>query len=572
MIVQDVDMDFEGFQANPRLKKINTKIDWTEEHVQEYMRCAQDVEYFCNNYVKIINDGELMNFNPRPYQQNIIQAIHNNDRVIALLPRQSGKTTSVTAYILHYILFNQHRTAAFLANKRETALELLGRVHFAYQHLPIFLQQGIIEWNKGSIVLENGSRAIATATGKDAISGYTINLLILDEVAKIENWDEFASSVIPTVSSNKTAKIVQISTPKGLNHFYQTWMMAQPEAKLPNGYVPITINWDDVPGRDQDWKRKSLEELNNDETKWNQEYGCEFLGSSGTLINGATLKTLLANVLPPIFQNNDATLRKYKEPIKNHNYAMCCDVSEGKGFDYSIANVIDVTSTPYEQVCVFQSNNTTPHEFAQILYELGSSYNEAMVLIEHSSLGPQVSDALLHDYNYGNILATKSYGTLGKKLTTETGNSVDLGLKMTQTTRRIGTSITKLLIESHKLLLPDFATVSELTVFSREEGKTKFEAETGYHDDLVMTLVIFAWLSDQDYFRESTNIKTLTELRDLDQKQLESDLIPLGFCERYNKIEDTPISYNHNDLMFKTKDGTYKSWIEIDPDDCPPNF
>jgi hypothetical protein len=302
-----------GFKNNPKLKKMGTPFEWTEQGIKEYAKCAKDPIYFIEHYMKIIHgDLGLISFKLRGYQRDMIKSIHDSRRVIMCMARQSGKSTAMVGYILWYILFNEHVTAALLANKEKTALEILAKAHLAYMHLPLFLQQGIKEWNKGSIVLENGSRVIGDATSADAVRGYAINLLVLDEAAHVENWDQFSTSVIPTISSMKTSKIVQISTPKGLNHFYQTWINAQPDSKRPNGYVPIMVTWQQVPDRDEAWRKTALEELNYDEDKFAQEYAGEFLGSSGTLIAGWKLKELLQHTqsVIPIYENT--FLKKYK--------------------------------------------------------------------------------------------------------------------------------------------------------------------------------------------------------------------------------------------------------------------
>ncbi|HYT42504.1 MAG TPA: terminase family protein, partial [Methylomirabilota bacterium] len=476
-------------------------------------------------------------------------------------------------YILWYILFNPHVTAALAANKEDTALELLSKAHLAYLHLPLFLQQGIVEWNKGSIALENGSRVIADATSVDSMSGYTINLLVIDEVAKIDNWEEFSASIIPTISSGETTKIVQISTPKGLNHFYKSWINAQPGAKHPNGYHPIMVHWKEVPGRDENWRVNALAELNNDEDKFAQEYDCEFLGSSGTLIAGWKLKELMTRVnsVTPLAQSKD--LIQFEAPKAKHVYSITCDVSEGKAFDYHVANVIDCTVIPYNQVCVYRSNEASPAEFAQILNELGHSYNMAMILIEFESLGAQVAGLLFEEYDYENLISTKAGGSFGIHITTESGKTVNRGgVKMTQTIRRNGGNLAKLMIEQDKLLINDFNTASEFCTFSREDGKVKFEAEKGCYDDAVMTVLIFAWMSDQEYFRENTNIYTVKKLREMDETSVENELIPFGFIDKGPEVIPQQSRWEPNDIMYKNKEGNYVSWLVYDDDDKPNNF
>jgi len=566
MIKTPILLNFRGYLNNPHLKKAGIKIEWTEESVQEYKKCTDDPIYFIETYMKIVHvDQGLIAFKLRGYQREMITAINGNRRVIMTMARQSGKSTALIGYILWFILFHENVTAGLLANKGETAREIFAKLRLAYMHLPLFIQQGIMYggWNKGSIELENGSRAVAESTASDTVRGYTFNLLCIDETAHIEHWDEFSQSVIPTISSGQTTKMVQISTPKGLNHFYKTWMNAQPGAKDPNGFYPIMVHWSQVPGRDEKWKSEALKELNNDMDKFAQEYECEFMGSSGTLIAGWKLKELMQSYANPIYEKEG--LYKYVDKEEKHQYAVTVDVSEGKGLDYSTFHVIDVTTMPYVQVCVYRSNLIGPHEFAQILYNTAKSYNNAAVLVEYESLGPQISDILYDTYDYENLLSTESAGSRGKKISTKGGTNIDRGIKMTVTVRATGCSLLKLLVESNQLIINDYNTIMEMATFSREEGKTKFEAEEGCHDDLVMALVVFSWLSDQNYFSEITNINTLSQLRDRNIKAIEDELVPFGFWS-----EPPPIPAH---LQPHNKDVFHK-WLMMDPDDedYPKNF
>jgi hypothetical protein len=550
-----------GYKNNPLLKRTGTRIEWTPEAVEEYRKCSESPQDFIETYMKIVHlDHGLIPFKLRGYQIEMINAIHTERRVIMCMARQSGKSTAVIGYILWYILFNPHVTAALLANKEKTALEILNKLHVAYMHLPLFIQQGVMEWNKGSITLENGSRVIADSTSADTVRGYAISLLVVDETAHIEHWEEFSTSVIPTISSAKTSKIVQISTPKGLNHFYNTWINAQPEAKNPNGYYPIMVHWTAVPDRDAAWQVEALKELNNDTDKFAQEYECEFIGSSGTLIAGWKLKELMKTYATPIVEKDN--LSKYQDPIRDHKYVMTVDVSEGKGLDYSAFHVIDVTALPYQQVCTYHSNQSTPIEFTEIIFNTAKSYNEALILVEYESLGPQVSDALFNTYEYEGLLSTESAGSRGKRISTK-GGKTDKGIKMSITVRTMGCSLLKLLVEQGKLIVNDYNTIAELATFSREEGKQKYEAEEGCHDDLVMSLVVFAWLSDQDYFSDYTGVQTLAQLREKDVKAIEDDLTLFGFVDK-----GTP------EVEVETVKA-YRSWIvanEIEDDEELHNF
>lgn len=513
-----------GYNGNVNLKKANQSIDWTPDLVQEYIKCSQDVVYFTETYMKIINiDKGLVNFELYPYQKEMLKSFANGRFNIITTARQAGKSTTTCAFILWYIIFQSEKTVALLANKGDTAREILSRIQLAYQHLPKWLQQGVVEWNKGSFVLENQSRVIATATSSNNIRGFSVNLLFIDEAAFIENWDEFFTSVYPTISSGSDTKIILVSTPNGLNHFYSIWVNAK-EAR--NGYNHIMVRWQDVPGRDDNWKNNTLAAMNFDLEKFEQEYNCEFLGSSGTLIAGWKLKEMVHQT--PILEKDG--MIQYVAPVKERVYMMVCDVSRGKGLDYSAFQLIDVTSMPYQQVCVYRNNSISPIDYASIIHRTAKSYNNASVLVEVNDIGEQVSHSLSYDFDYEHVLFTENAGRSGKRITSGFGVSstqIDKGIRTTKIVKTIGCSILKLLIEQNQLVINDFNTINEFSTFSKKGNS--YEAEPQKHDDLVMCLVLFAWLSDQQYFKDYTNINTLMSLRDKTEEDLEQDLAPFGF-------------------------------------------
>lgn len=511
-----------GYNGNVLLKRANQEIEWTPDLISEWVKCSEDPLYFIKNYMKIITlDNGLQLFKPYPYQENMIKSFVDERYTIVTTARQAGKSTTTVAFILWYILFHEDKTVALLANKGETAREILGRVQLAYQHLPKWLQQGIKEWNKGSFELENNSRVIAAATSASAIRGYTINLLFIDESAHIDNWDEFFTSVYPTISSGKESKIILVSTPNGLNHFYSIWVNA---IEKRNGYNPIMVKWNDVPGRDEKWKKDTLAGMNFDIEKFNQEMNCEFMGSSGTLIAGWKLKELVHQ--SPMVEKEG--LIQYKSPENDHVYMIVCDVSRGKGLDYSAFQVVDVSKMPYEQVCVFRNNALTPMDYADVIFRTAKAYNNSSVLIEINDIGEQVSHSLHYDFGYENVLFTENAGRSGKRISSGfAGKNADKGIRTTKVVKSIGCSILKLLVEQNQLIINDFHTISELSTFSKKGNS--YEAEPGKHDDLVMCLVLFGWLSEQQYFKDYTDINTLMSLREKNEEDMEQDMSPFGF-------------------------------------------
>lgn len=520
-----------GYNGNPLLKKARKKIAWTQEQVQEWLKCANDPIYFSEKYIKIVHvDRGFIPIVLYDYQKEIIEKLQNNRRVTVVTSRQAGKTTTAAAIILHYILFNDHKTVALLANKGDAAREILERVKVAYEALPDWLQQGVEEWNKGSISLENGCKVIAAATSSSAIRGKSISLLYIDEAAFVDNWDEFFASVFPTISSGETTKILFTSTPNGLNHFYKTCMGAKEGT---NGYQYVEVPWQQVPGRGEEWRKETLAAMDFDHEKFAQEFECAWLGSSGTLISGAVLKTMVAKA--PLASRDGLNVYKEKDP--NRRYSIVVDVSRGKGLDYSAFQVIDITEMPYDQVCTFKNNMITPLDFAAIIHRISKTYNNATILVEINDIGGQVADSLYFDYENENIIFTENAGARGKRISAGfSKKTAERGIRTTKTVKSIGCSMLKLLIEQRQLIINDHNTIHELSRFSKKG--TSYEAETGSNDDLVMCLVLFAWMSDQQYFKELTDINTLNILRDKTDEELENELTPFGFMDDGHPEDD----------------------------------
>ena len=519
-----------GYNGNVNLKRKGTPIEFSQDMVTEFLKCAKDPIYFSEKYIQIVHvDHGLIPIKMYDYQKEIAEAITHNRRVTVNTSRQAGKTTTAVAIILHYVLFNDYKTCALLANKGDAAREILDRIKIAYEALPKWLQQGVIEWNKGSVEFENGCKIIAGSTSSSAIRGKSISFLYIDETAFVENWDEFFASVFPTISSGDTTKILFTSTPNGLNHFYKTCEGAKENR---NGYIYIEVPWQKVPGRDDAWKQETLQAMDFDLQKFSQEFECNFLGSSGTLIEGSKLKQLVYK--DPIKSSQHFSV--YEEPIKDHIYACIVDVSRGKGLDYSAFQLIDVTDMPYRQVCVFRDNNITPIDYAEIIHRTIERYNEAYTLIEVNDIGEQVAEVLHYEFECESLLNTESAGRSGKRVSTGFGKNSDKGVRTTKSVKSIGCNMLKMLVEQDQLILNDFQTINELSTFSRKG--VSYEAESGCHDDLVMGLVLFAWLTDQMFFREITDINTLQKLRSRNEEELMESLLPIGF-NSYDEDENT---------------------------------
>ena len=518
----------EQYLGNPNLKKAHTKSRFTKKNVQEVMKCMDDPKYFIENYLKIVTiDKGLVPFEMYDFQREMVDKFHENRFTICKLPRQSGKSTIIVSYLLHYVLFNDNVNVAILANKSSTARDLLGRLQLAYEHLPEWMQQGVLNWNKGSLELENGSRIVAASTSSSAVRGSTFNIIFLDEFAYVPNniAEEFFSSVYPTISSGKKSKVMIVSTPHGMNMFYKLWMDA---VNKKNDYVPTEVHWSAVPGRDEKWKEQTIR--NTSESQFQTEFECEFLGSVDTLINASKIKSMVA-----IDPKRSGSFDVWEQPKKGHIYTVCVDVARGISNDYSAAIVIDCTKAPYKIVAKYRDNDIKPIVFPSIIQKLGNAYNKAYVLIEINDLGQQVADAMQFELEYDNMMMVTQRGRSGQVLGGGfSGRGSQLGLRMTKGTKKIGTSNLKSLIEADKLIINDFDIISELSTFIAK-GKS-FEAEPGSNDDLVMCLVIFSWLANQRYFKELTDVNVRGQMFTDQQNAIESDMAPFGFID--NGLDD----------------------------------
>lgn len=528
-------MEFNDFyKGNPLLPKAGTKRELTPEQIQEFMKCAADPVYFANNYFWAVHQEHgLMQITPYNYQIDALGQYAEKGRLIMLTARQVGKTTLATIIILHTALFNKNKNIALLANLQATAIEILDRIKEAFENLPDFLKQGVKIWNKKTVKFENGCTIFANASKGSSIRGKSIFLLYIDECAFVEDWDAFAASTLPTITSNKNAKIIYTSTPNGLNHFFEYCNLARSGK---NGFGYIEVPWYKVDGRDEAWKEKTLQDMNYDLQRFSVEQECEFMGSSGTLINGATLKRLEAHV--PIHEHDN--LKIYKPKYGNHLYALIVDSSEGKGLDYSAFSVIDISQIPYEQVATFKSNTITPQDYARIIDIVCKQYNNPFVLVElNAPAGTIVSEQLFWDYEYENLIFTENLGKKGKKVSTGMGGKkVDRGIFTSAPVKATGCTMLKLLVEQGQLIIWDKETIDELRVFSKK-GKS-YEAEEGKHDDLVMGLVLFGWLSAQRYFKDMTDRdinKTLVERTD---QEIEDYVDGIGVMVMNDGLDDFP--------------------------------
>ena len=512
------------YLGNPLLKKSNVPVNWEKDQILEYQKCMEDPIYFIKNYIKIVSlDDGLVPFRLYDFQEKIVETIHNDRFTICKMPRQSGKSTTMVSYILHYILFNPNMNVAILANKAATARDILGRLQLAYENLPKWLQQGVVSWNKGSVDLENGSRVVASSTSSSAVRGGSYNMIFLDEFAFVPTnvAEDFFSSVYPTISSGKTTKVIIVSTPNGMNLFYKLWVDAEHKR---NSYNIVDVHWSQVPGRDEKWKIETI--ANTSEEQFKREFECEFLGSANTLIHPTKIKSMAFK--NPITSN--AGLDMYEKPQHGSTYVLVADVARGTKNDYSAFIVFDVSTVPYQIVAKYRDNEIKPMLFPNVIHDVAKAYNMAYVMVEVNDIGEQVATALQFDLEYENLIMASMRGRAGQVVGGGfSGGKAQLGVRTTKAVKRLGCSNIKQVIETDKLIINDYDLITEFSTFILK-GQS-YEAEEGHCDDLAMCCVLFGWLVEQTYFKELTDDDIRARMFDEQQNQLEQDMAPFGFLD-----------------------------------------
>ena len=524
--------DSNAYLGNPNLKRTGLAHNFTKDEIVEYQKCSESPIYFIKNYVRIVSlDHGLVPFDMYNFQEGMVDTMHENRFTIFKLPRQSGKSTIIISYLLHYVLFNPNTTVAVLANKSTTARDILGRLQLAYENLPKWMQQGIIAWNKGNIELENGSKILAAATSSSAIRGGSYNVIFLDEFAFVPTnvADQFFASVYPTITSGQNTKVIIVSTPHGMNQFYKLWVDAE-EGR--NNYIPTEVHWSEVPGRDAAWKEETIR--NTSESQFNSEFECEFLGSIDTLISPTKLKQLTYRT--PIRSNSGLDL--YEMPLEKSTYIITADVARGTQNDYSAFLVFDITTIPYKVVAKYRDNEIKPLLFPTKIHEVAKAYNQAFVMIEVNDIGEQVASTMQFDLEYDNLIMASMRGRAGQVLGGGfSGGRAQLGVRTTKAVKKIGCSNLKQLVEDNKLIIEDYDCINELSTFIIKGSS--FQADDGCNDDTVACLFLFSWASDQTYFKEITDNDIRRTMMSEQQDMLEQDMAPFGFV--VNGLEDDNI-------------------------------
>ena len=502
----------ESYLGNPNVKRDGVLQAWDEPLVQEYARCMKSPAYFAKQYCKIISlDKGLVPFELYPYQEKMFGDFNEYRFNIVLACRQSGKSISACAYLLWFALFHSEKTIAILANKGATAREMLSRITLMLENIPFFLQPGCKALNKGSIEFSNNSRILAAATSGSSIRGLSVSLLYLDEFAFVERAAEFYTSTYPVISSGKDTKVIVTSTANGIgNQFHKIWEGA---VQGVNEFKSFRVDWWDVPGRDEDWKKQTI--ANTSQLQFDQEFGNTFFGTGDTLINAETLLGFRAQPYTETLESGD--LKVYNKPIDKHDYIMTVDVSKGRGQDYSTFTLIDISVRPFTQVAVYRNNTISPILFPSIIYKYAKSYNNAYVVIESNDQGTVVCNGLYHDLEYENVHVESAI------------KANAIGIEITRKTKRLGCSAIKDILENHKLNIVDEQTILEISTF--EARGQSYEASDGNHDDLMMNLVMFGYFVSTQYFSDMTDINLKEMLFKNKMKQIEDDMVPFGFID-----------------------------------------
>ena len=505
-------MQTDTYLGNNNVKRDGVVQQWTQEQVLEYAKCMHDPAYFAEKYLKVISlDKGLVPFTLYPYQKNMFEHFNSNRFNVVLACRQSGKSISSCAYLLWYALFHSEKLVVILANKGDTAREMLGRVTLMLENLPFFLQPGCKALNKGSIEFSNNSRILARATSGSSIRGLSVNLLYLDEFAFVERATEFYTSTYPVIAAGKDTKVIVTSTANGIgNTYHKIWEGA---VQGVNEFKPFRVDWFDVPGRDEEWKKQTI--ANTSQLQFDQEFGNTFFGTGDTLINADTLMGFRAKPYKRLLENN--SLYIYEDTTKGHDYIMTVDVCKGRGQDYSTFNVIDISVRPFRQVAVYRNNTISPILFPNIIYKFAKVYNDAYVVIESNDQGGVVCNGLYHELEYENMHVES------------TVKANALGVEMTRKVKRLGCSAIKDILENGKLDIVDENTILEISTF--EAKGQSYEASDGNHDDLMMNLVMFGYFVSTQYFADMTDIDLKKMLFDQRMKQIEDDVVPFGFID-----------------------------------------
>ena len=511
------------FNGNRQLKRPFTKMPIAKIHEIEIKKCADDIYYFMDNYIRITTPKGLNFPELREYQREFISVINKqeNEKIISLQPRQSGKSVTVGIWILHVFLFQKDLIIGIASNKLAMSKEFVDKVKKMFLTVPMWLQCGILNWNVATIEGENRIKILSDTSNSSSFRGFSVNYLIVDEASWIIGTDSsgtsfkaFADSIFPAQEALANKKTILISTANGKNHFYDIWEGAgETKETSDNGYVKYEVKWQNVPRHKPTGELYEPEEFRNSVIKsygavfFNQNYGNEFIGSSNTLIDGKVLAKY--QYQQPDFVRNPG-LKIYEEPIKGHSYIFGVD-SAKDGSDSFAIQVLDITNFNFRQVATAKLK-IDYLRMPEFIDDWAKYFNNAFVIVENNEgAGQSVADRLYLEFEYENLYFDKSRTSVGSKKKYP-------GFRTTKKSRDIILQTLKTMAESDKLLIQDKDTIDELFNFVLKDNK--YQADNNKHDDLVMALALcFA------IFAEARNFNEMNEIvKELDSKSSDSDL------------------------------------------------
>lgn len=554
---KDVENPFH--ENDPELRRGNILFEYTEWELEEIQKCASDVVYFANTYCHVMTDDGIRQIKLRDYQIQILNQYQHHRKNVFVSPRQSGKTITSSIFLLWYLLFNFEKNAMIMANIGDTAAELMDKIKVIMKGLPFFLKPGLLIYNVMTMKYDNGCRIMAKTTTKTSSIGYTIHMLYMDEFAHINpNFiNQFFKSVYPTISSSQIARVIITSTPNGMNKFWEIYKGA---IDGENEFNPIRVEWWQIPGRDEEWRKKEIAALGSEED-FNQEYGCQFLSSSRLLLDSSTLKRLKSNEenfifhelspfeLSPIDYQNLLWHPKF-DPASifekdDQKFYISIDTAGGGGGDYSVVNIFKVSPMPSSviknkkffedesdffcllQIGIFRSNVIQIEELKAfleilILHVLGA--DNTRIVLELDYKGEILMDKLLdvEDF-YDEMFVYTKHSDASTKLKP--------GVKLTVRNKEKYCYDLKINSRASKIIVSEKNTIHELANFGLNNNGS-FTSQIG-KDDIAMTLVDVNCIFDTGDFQE-----TVTDLYD-------------NLPEKFKKLIEEKLSDNNNTQVNK---------------------
>jgi hypothetical protein len=511
--------------GDPELKRSNLLYEYTPDEILEIEKCAKDVVYFAK-YCRVMTDDGLFYVKLRDYQESVLREYQASRFNIFLAPRQVGKSITSAIVLVWYLLFNHDKNAMILANVGSTAEELMDKIKAIVRGLPWFLKPGMVVNNVMSMKFDNGCRAIAKTTTKTSAIGFTIHFLYMDEFAHIHpNFIEsFFRSTYPTVSSSKVSRIIITSTPNGMNKFYEIYQGA---VTGENSFNPIRVDWWQVPGRDENWKKEEIANLGSEEL-FNQEYGNQFLSSSTLLLGSNELKKIKSNETEYVWKEMDVltdlglpyeNFRWHPKfslddnTIKTNRFVLSIDLAGGGKGDFTVLNIFKVVPLPKKviedledfqdesdffgllQVGVYRDNEIEVEDFKRILETLLVRFfysDNVRVLLEINFKGELLIDKLSLNDNIPLELFVHTKHT-------ESARTRKPGIKYNEKNKLKYCEMLRSQVRLNRVLLNEKSwTIPELFSFGLNSRGT-YSSQTG-HDDVAMTVVNLSGLFESSDF------------------------------------------------------------------------